>query len=181
MTATKYLTRRPHAFITAAIALVLGVSSQAGASEEVVIASTGGAYDKALREAWFDPFTKETGITVKTVAATNAEMRAKATAMVKTGNVSWDLYMQGEIQAMSPQHLETAEDIGTSAGTSTGVKTSLWMPADQVGSDCSPLQHCLSMIAATRPRQFPRPGRTCGTRSGFQAAGPFPILTTPGG
>ncbi|KSV75605.1 hypothetical protein N185_17345 [Sinorhizobium sp. GW3] len=111
MTAYKHLTYPPLACIVGALALVLGMSSPARADEEVVIASTGGAYDKALREAWFDPFTKETGIAVKTVAATNAEMRAKASAMVKTGNVSWDLYMQGEIQAMSPQHLETAQDI----------------------------------------------------------------------
>ncbi len=111
MTACKYRTYRPYTFVVGAFALVFGMNSHVRANEEVVIASTGGAYDKALRDAWFDPFTKETGITVKTVAATNAEMRAKAAAMVKTGNVSWDLYMQGEIQAMSPQHLETAQDI----------------------------------------------------------------------
>ncbi|MCG5481984.1 MAG: ABC transporter substrate-binding protein [Ensifer alkalisoli] len=81
------------------------------AGEQVIIASTGGAYDKALREAWFDPFTKETGIEVVTVAATNAEMRAKAAAMVKTGNVSWDLYLDGEIQAASKAHREVTEDL----------------------------------------------------------------------
>lgn len=101
----------PGALLGGILAFVAGGTDQAVAGGEVIIASTGGAYDKALREAWFDPFTRETGITVKTVAATNAEMRAKATAMVKTGNVSWDLFMQGEIQAMAPQHLEIAEDI----------------------------------------------------------------------
>jgi mannopine transport system substrate-binding protein len=62
------------------------------AGDQVVIATTGGAYDAALRKWWFDPFTAKTGIQVVSVAATNAEMRAKATAMVKTGNVTWDLY-----------------------------------------------------------------------------------------
>jgi mannopine transport system substrate-binding protein len=81
------------------------------AAERVIIASTGGAYDKALRAAWFDPFTKATGIEVVTVAATNAEMRAKAAAMVKTGNVSWDLYLDGEIQAASKAHREITEDL----------------------------------------------------------------------
>jgi mannopine transport system substrate-binding protein len=80
-------------------------------AEQVIIASTGGAYDKALREAWFDPFTKATGIEVVTVAATNAEMRAKAAAMVKTGNVNWDLYLDGEIQAASKAHREVTEDL----------------------------------------------------------------------
>jgi mannopine transport system substrate-binding protein len=76
-----------------------------------VIATTGGAYDRALREAWFDPFTKATGIKIVSVAATNAEMRAKAHAMVKTGNVSWDLYLDGEIQAASQGHLQVTEDL----------------------------------------------------------------------
>lgn len=68
---------------------LLPISLPALGAEKVIIASTGGAYDKALREAWFDPFTKATGIEVVTVAATNSEMRAKAAAMVKTGNVNW--------------------------------------------------------------------------------------------
>jgi mannopine transport system substrate-binding protein len=83
----------------------------AAAAEQIVVATTGGVYEKALREAWFDPFTAQTGIEVVTVAATNAEMRAKAAAMVKTGNVSWDLYLQGEIQAASEQHLLYAENL----------------------------------------------------------------------
>ncbi|SDA87560.1 ABC transporter substrate-binding protein [Sinorhizobium sp. NFACC03] len=81
------------------------------AADQVIIASTGGAYDRALKEAWFDPFTKETGIEVVIVAATNAEMRAKAAAMVKTGNVSWDLYLDGEIQAASKAHRAVTEDL----------------------------------------------------------------------
>ena len=90
---------------------LMALSLPALADEKVIIASTGGAYDKALREAWFDPFTKATGIEVVTVAATNAEMRAKAAAMVKTGNVKWDLYLDGEIQAASKAHREVTEDL----------------------------------------------------------------------
>ncbi|WP_246705507.1 extracellular solute-binding protein [Rhizobium sp. P40RR-XXII] len=81
------------------------------ASEQVVIATTGGAYDAALRKWWFEPFTAKTGIRVVSVAATNAEMRAKATAMVKTGNVSWDLYPDGEIQVSSKDHLAISEPL----------------------------------------------------------------------
>lgn len=85
----------------------------ATAGEQVIIASTGGAYDRALKEAWFDPFTKATGIEVVTVVATNAEARAKASAMVKTGNVTWDLYLDGEIQAASEAHRGVTEDLTT--------------------------------------------------------------------
>lgn len=90
---------------------LLPISLPALGAEKVIIASTGGAYDKALRDAWFDPFTKATGIEVVTVAATNSEMRAKAAAMVKTGNVNWDLYLDGEIQAASKAHRKVTEDL----------------------------------------------------------------------
>ncbi|WP_421566363.1 ABC transporter substrate-binding protein [Ochrobactrum sp. EDr1-4] len=94
------------------ICLAVGISTDnAVAAERVVIASTGGIYDKVLKEAWFDPFTKETGIEVVTVVATNAEMRSKASAMVKAGNVSWDLYLDGEIQSASKAHQEITEDL----------------------------------------------------------------------
>ncbi|MFS8115019.1 extracellular solute-binding protein [Rhizobium jaguaris] len=88
-----------------------GMPRPALASDQVVIATTGGAYDGALRKWWFDPFTAKTGIQVVSVAATNAEMRAKATAMVKTGNVTWDLYPDGEIQVSSQDHLAISEPL----------------------------------------------------------------------
>ncbi|MBP1884746.1 ABC transporter substrate-binding protein [Sinorhizobium mexicanum] len=95
----------------AGLLYIASIAPPAFAAEQVIIASTGGAYDRALKEAWFDPFTKATGIEVVTVVATNAEMRAKAAAMVKTGNVSWDLYLDGEIQAASKAHREITEDL----------------------------------------------------------------------
>lgn len=101
----------------------------AAAEEQVVIATTGGAYDAALRKYWFDPFTAETGIKVVSVVATNAEMRAKATAMVKTGNVTWDLYPDGEIQAGSDAHRATSEDLGGFCETFKG-------RSDLVGDAC---------------------------------------------
>lgn len=85
------------AMLCAAAFITGGVPHPALASDQVIIATTGGVYDTALRKWWFDPFTAKTGIKVVSVAATNAEMRAKATAMVKTGNMTWDLYPDGEI------------------------------------------------------------------------------------
>lgn len=86
-------------------------ASGAMAEERVIIGSTGGAYDRALKEAWFDPFTRETGIKVVVVSGTNAELRAKASAMVKSGNVTWDLYLDGEIQAASEAHKDVTQDL----------------------------------------------------------------------
>lgn len=96
-------------FFVAALAVLRQEPLQA--QEQVIIASTGGAYDRALKEAWFDPFTEATGVSVVIVSATNAEMRAKAAAMVQSGNVSWDLYLEGEIQAASSAHKQVTEDI----------------------------------------------------------------------
>ncbi|KQY18561.1 ABC transporter substrate-binding protein [Rhizobium sp. Root482] len=104
----------------------------AAAQDQIVIASTGGAYDRALKEAWFDPFTKETGIAVTIVSATNAEMRAKAAAMVKSNNVSWDLYLEGEIQAASDAHREVTEDL-TAFCERFSTKTDLVSNACQAG------------------------------------------------
>lgn len=96
--------------LLAACLMLAGVGA-AQAEEQVIIATTGGAYDTALRKFWFEPFTEKTGIKVISVAATNAEMRAKAVAMVKTGNVTWDLYPDGEIQASAEAHQLTSEDL----------------------------------------------------------------------
>ncbi|MGM4984832.1 MULTISPECIES: extracellular solute-binding protein [Rhizobium] len=115
MSSESYPTRkfqlRRLAYAAAGLLGLLAPPQSATAAGQVIIASTGGAYDRALKEAWFDPFTKATGIEVVTVVATNAEMRAKASAMVKTGNVTWDLYLDGEIQAASKAHREVTEDL----------------------------------------------------------------------
>ncbi|MBY5866224.1 extracellular solute-binding protein [Rhizobium leguminosarum] len=94
-----------------AACLMLACAGAAQAEEQVIVATTGGAYDAALRKFWFEPFTEKTGIKVVSVAATNAEMRAKAAGMVKTGNVTWDVYPDGEIQASAEAHRLTSEDL----------------------------------------------------------------------
>lgn len=103
-----------HAYSLASLVIVTAASmtqQPANAQDQVIIASTGGAYDRALKEAWFDPFTKATGVAVTIVSATNSEMRAKAAAMVKSGNVTWDLYLDGEIQSASEAHRQVTEDL----------------------------------------------------------------------
>ncbi len=62
------------------------------AAGQVVVRTPGGVYDDIMRRIVYDPFTKETGITVVPVAATVA----KLLAMVQSGNVELDLIDTGD-------------------------------------------------------------------------------------
>jgi putative spermidine/putrescine transport system substrate-binding protein len=68
-------------------AVVLGLTVTAFA-EEIVVCIWGGEFTKTERTAYFDPFEKETGITVKTVSFPEF---AKIKAQVTSGNIEWDL------------------------------------------------------------------------------------------
>ena len=105
--------------------------------KEVVVATTGGVYDQALRETWFEPFSKRTGIPVKTVIATDAEQRTRAQAMFQAGNVTWDVIVNVDIIAASPQNrsftvdmsdfckqFETRTDLTDQACNASGVRLS---------------------------------------------------------
>ena len=64
----------------------------AGSGKELVVCSWGGTFDKALRQAYWDPFEKETGIKVIAVGPPRA---AKVKAMVDSGKVEWDIVVAG--------------------------------------------------------------------------------------
>ncbi len=66
--------------------------------DTLVIRTTGGVFEAALKKNFFDPFTKATGVKVVPVAASYGDMMAKATAMQTSGNVEWDI--------ISPQYYE---------------------------------------------------------------------------
>lgn len=59
---------------------------------KVVFCSWGGAYQKALREAIFDPFEKATGIKV---VDTTAPVVAQIKSQVDSGNIEWDVIEGG--------------------------------------------------------------------------------------
>jgi len=71
----------------AAAASIAGASARAQGSR-VVFATWGGSWEKAMREAWFDPFTKETGIPVVTA---QGNTYGKIRAMVEAKNTEWDV------------------------------------------------------------------------------------------
>jgi mannopine transport system substrate-binding protein len=66
----------------------------------LVVRTTGGVFEASLKRNFFDPFTKATGVRVIPVAASDADMQAKATAMQAAGRVEWDI--------ISPQMSELA-------------------------------------------------------------------------
>jgi len=75
------------------LAAVLMASSALGsassrAEEALVVVGQGGSYQEAQRKAFFEPFTKETGIRIVEQSPSDP---AKFQAMVESGNVEWDV------------------------------------------------------------------------------------------
>ncbi|WP_441232109.1 ABC transporter substrate-binding protein [Tardiphaga sp. 215_C5_N2_1] len=103
--------RRSALVATALIGGMLLGTLPSRAEERVVVATAGGSFERALRTAWFDPFTKATGIKVISVVATDAEQRARASAMVRAGRVEWDIFNNHEILAASSGNRAITEDL----------------------------------------------------------------------
>ena len=82
-----------------------------GASKgEVVVCSYGGAYQKILRKAFFDPFEKETGIKV---IDTSSPQLSNVKAQVDAKHVEWDVIESGTpwYQALVKQDLVQPIDL----------------------------------------------------------------------
>lgn len=82
--------------ITWAVAVLAAVfvsaAAPATAQQTLTIASWGGAYQKAQREAWFSVVEKELGVTIKEDTTSGiADVRAQ----VASGRPTWDLVQQG--------------------------------------------------------------------------------------
>ena len=84
---------------TAALAATgRAVRAQGKLEDTVVIRTTGGSFEKALKQYFFDPFTAATGTRVVPVATSYGDMIAKTAAMSAAGHVEWDI--------ISPQFYE---------------------------------------------------------------------------
>jgi putative spermidine/putrescine transport system substrate-binding protein len=80
-------------FIIVSLVLLGNVSqssAQGARSKELVIQGWGGAKTEAEKKAFFDPFTKETGIKIIPVEAAG-DLWGKVAAQVKSKNIEWDL------------------------------------------------------------------------------------------
>ena len=85
----------------------------AGLEPTVVIRTTGGVFEAALKRNFFDPFTAATGVRVVPVASSYGDMMAKAAAMQAAGNVEWDIISPQftELDTIS-QYLDDLGDCG---------------------------------------------------------------------
>ncbi|MCF8070429.1 MAG: ABC transporter substrate-binding protein [Desulfobacterales bacterium] len=72
-----------------AVGVMLSGTATAG-RDYLVVQTWGGSLDEAQRIAFFEPFTKETGIKVITVEAGDS-VGAKLAAMQRSGNIEWDI------------------------------------------------------------------------------------------
>src|SRR5499426_4904776 len=61
----------------------------------VYVNSYGGVWETSWRKAFFDPFTAQTGIQIKTVPGVSF---AKLKAQVQTGNYLWDVVNLGDVE-----------------------------------------------------------------------------------
>ena len=59
--------------------------------DTLVVRTTGGVFEAALKRNFFDPFTRASGVRVIPVAASDSDMQAKAAAMQAAGRVEWDI------------------------------------------------------------------------------------------
>ncbi len=88
--------------MVAGAAALAGIGRKAPAQpkleDAVVIRTTGGAFETALKQYFFDPFTAATGTRVVPVATSYGDMVAKTAAMSAAGHVEWDV--------ISPQFYE---------------------------------------------------------------------------
>ena len=92
------LTRRS-LLLTTPLALAVPAAAEE-LERTVVIRTTGGVFEAALKRNFFEPFTQATGVRVIPVAASDGEMMAKSTAMEASGRVEWDI--------ISPQYDDLA-------------------------------------------------------------------------
>lgn len=72
-----------------------------GLEPTLLIRTTGGVFEAALKTHYFEPFSKATGVRVIPVAASYGDMMAKATAMQAAHAVEWDI--------ISPQFNELSQ------------------------------------------------------------------------
>src|SRR6202166_4614127 len=64
-------------------------------SKTVYVNSYGGVWESSWKKAFFDPFTAQTGIAIKTVPGVSF---AKLKAQVQTGNYQWDVINLGDVE-----------------------------------------------------------------------------------
>ena len=87
---SKHQSCRPATVLGALAILLCGTAIQpSAAADSITAVSWGGAYQEAQTKAYFEPFSKDTGIVIH--QDTWGGEIAKVRAMVETGQVTWDV------------------------------------------------------------------------------------------
>ena len=97
--------------VLAPIAMGLAAGPAHGA-DRLVMAATGGGYQKIMKEQVFDRFSQETGIEVVFVSGALGERWAKIQAMTDAGNFEWDMMEGGSSDVFNPDRQVYLEDLG---------------------------------------------------------------------
>jgi len=144
------ITRR-NMLATASGALIAApfVRTSAQAQGKVVyVNSYGGVWETTWRKAFFDPFTAQTGIAIKTVPGVSF---AKLKAQVQTGNYQWDVVNLGDVeygQAVLENLLEKVDKVAAKTDQ---------LPANMVHEYCI-TSYSLGTNIVYRKDKFPNGG-----------------------
>lgn len=142
------LTRR-HLLATAGAGLLaMPFVQRARAAEAIYINTWGGPWEEAARAILFDPFTKETGIEIKTIAPVSF---AKLAAQVRTGVYEFDVTTLGVAELGRANHANLIDKYDESKIPAS----SLWPGAVTLNGVNS---HAFANIIAYRKDKFPNGG-----------------------
>lgn len=84
-----HLSRRAFLGTTAAAGMTLAAPAVLrAANQRIVYANWGGSWEQAMRRAWIEPFTKDTGIDV---VSASGNTLGRLQAMVDAGKTEWDI------------------------------------------------------------------------------------------
>ncbi|QNN58997.1 ABC transporter substrate-binding protein [Diaphorobacter ruginosibacter] len=147
---TTFTRRAPLAALLLAAAWVAG--AQAQPNKEVIMQDPGGAYGDALRKLMYDPFTKATGIPVKTVQEARSGPRIKA--QIAAGKTEWDLVFVFDQETKQLADCCLA-DIDYKKLSPSAQKTVAAMPADSVRPKGIALQ-VIGVVMAWNDHSYPK-------------------------
>ncbi|TIR16146.1 MAG: ABC transporter substrate-binding protein [Mesorhizobium sp.] len=91
----------------------LVAAAKAAGQTKVVVPAGTGVYHQTLKELFYDPFTKDTGIeTVLYSAGSYSEVQAKVRAMSEANNMEWDIISPTSDTVQSPAFANYLENLG---------------------------------------------------------------------
>lgn len=98
--------------VTSMLYATAPMHAEADEGGRLIMAATGGDYERKLREIVFEPFSRDTGIEVVLIGGTVGEFWAKAKAMSEIGRLEWDMLEAGSGDVYVPERNSLLLDLG---------------------------------------------------------------------